>query len=139
MLGFVPLPNLRKSFIQRNMISRGETQHIDLMVFRSITNTARMMETQSYLSFEEIKRNFDTAFSYIVIEDRRRTGDDHPFLKVERALSDLNSQILNRQMYRDQNTGRRMLIVKMEHQDTEEIILEFLKTSLKKDFNCYVY
>ncbi len=97
------------------------------------------METQSYLSFEEIKRNFDTAFSYIVIEDRRRTGDDNPFLKVERALSDLNSQILNRQMYRDQNTGRRMLIVKMEHQDTEEIMLEFLKTSLKKDFNCYVY
>jgi len=97
------------------------------------------MESQSYLNFKEIKRNFDTAFSYIVIEDRRRTGDENPFSKVERALSDLNSQILNRQTYRDQNTGRRMLIVKMEHQDTEEIMLEFLKTSLKKDFNCYVY
>ena len=42
-------------------------------------------------------------------------------------------------MYRDQKTGRKMLIVKMERQDTEEIMLEFLKTSLKKDFNCYVY
>ena len=42
-------------------------------------------------------------------------------------------------MHRDQKTGRKMLIVKMEHQDTEEIMLEFLKTSLKKDFNCYVY
>ena len=97
------------------------------------------METQGYLSFEEIKRNFDKAFSYIVIEDRGRTSDENPFSKVERALSDLNKQVLNRQMFRDQNTGRRMLIVKMEHQDTEEIMLEFLKTSLKKDFNCYVY
>ena len=97
------------------------------------------METLSYLSFEEIKRNFDKAFSYIVIEDRRRTLVENPFLKVERALSDLNKQVLSRQMCRDQNTGRKMLIVKMEQQDTEEIILEFLKTSLKKDFNCYVY
>jgi len=97
------------------------------------------METQSYLNFEEIKRNFDTAFSYIVIEDRGRSGVENPFSRVERALTDLNKQVLNRQMYRDQNTGRRMLIVKMELQDTEEIMLEFLKTSLKKDFNCYVY
>lgn len=97
------------------------------------------MESQSYLNFEEIKRNFDTAFSYIVIEDRGRSGVENPFSKVERALTDLNKQVLNRQMYRDQNTGRRMLIVKMEQQDTEEIMLEFLKTSLKKDFNCYVY
>ena len=27
-------------------------------------------------------------------------------------------------MYRDQNSGRRMLIVKNEHQDTEKIMLE---------------
>ena len=97
------------------------------------------METQSYLNFEEIKRNFDKAFSYIVIEDRGRTGVESPFSKVESALTDLNKKVLNRQMYRDQNTGRRMLIVKMELQDTEEIMLEFLKTNLKKDFKCYVY
>jgi hypothetical protein len=97
------------------------------------------METQSYLSFEEIKRNFDKAFSYIVIEDRRRTGDKNPFSNAERALLDLNKQVLNLQIYRDQNTGRRMLIVKMEQQDTEEIMLDLLKTSLKKDYNCYVY
>lgn len=97
------------------------------------------MESHSYLSFEEIKRNFDTAFSYIVIEDRRRTGDENPFSKVEEALLDFNKQILNRQVYQDPNSGRKMLIVKMVHQETEEIMLEFLKTSLKKDFNCYVY
>ena len=97
------------------------------------------MESQNYISFEEIKRNFDKAFSYIVIEDRRRTGDENRFSEAEKALSDLNKQILNRQRCRDQNTGRKLLIVKMEHQDTEEIMMEFLKTSLQKDFNCYVY
>ena len=97
------------------------------------------MEPQSYLSLEEIKHNADKAFSYIVIEDRRRAADEDPFSRVEKALSNLSKQVLNRQMYRDQKTGRKMLIVKMERQDTEEIMLEFLKTSLKKDFNCYVY
>jgi hypothetical protein len=97
------------------------------------------MESHSYLSFEEIKRNFDAAFSYIVIEDRRGTVDENPFSKVDKALSDLNKLVLNRQVYQDPNSGRKMLIVKMEHQETEEIMLEFLQTSLKKDFNCYVY
>ena len=97
------------------------------------------MESQSYTSFEEIKRSFDTAFSYIVIEDRLHTGDENPFTKVGKALSDLNKQVLNRQVCRDHTTGRKILIIKMEHQDTEEIMLEFLKSNLKKDFNCYVY
>jgi hypothetical protein len=97
------------------------------------------MESQSCSKFEEIKRNFDKAFSYVVIEDRGRSDLENSFSKVERALTDLNKQVLDRQMCWDQSSGRRMLIVKMEHQDTEEIMLEFLKTSLKKDFNCYVY
>ena len=97
------------------------------------------MEPQSYLGFEEIKRNSDNAYSYVVIEDRRQTGDEDSFSRIEKALSNLSKQVLNRQMFRDQKTGRKMLMVKMEHQDTEDIMLEFLKTSLKKDFNCFVY
>ena len=97
------------------------------------------MEFKSCSSFEDIKRHFDKAFSYIVIEDRGQADGEKPFSKVERALSDLNKPVLNRQMYLDRNTGRKMLIVKLEHQDTEEIMMEFLKTSLKKDFNCYLY
>ena len=56
------------------------------------------METRSYLNFDEIKRNFDKAFSYIVIEDRRRAGDENPFSNAERALLDLSHQVLNRQI-----------------------------------------
>ncbi len=97
------------------------------------------MEFQSYLNFDEIKGKFDPAYSYIVIEDRGRTSDENPFSKVEKSLSDLNKQVLNRRAYRDQISGRKMLIVKLERRDTEEIMLDFLKTSLKKDFNCYVY
>jgi len=51
----------------------------------------------------------------------------------------LDQQILHRKVCVDQKTGRKLLIVKMEHQETEEIMLKFLKTSLGKDFNCYVY
>ena len=97
------------------------------------------MTSQSYVNFEDIKRAFEPAYSYIVIECRRPAGDENPFSKAEKALLDLSKQVLNRQVYRDQVTGRKMLIVQMERQDTEEIMLEFLKTNLKKDFNCYVY
>ncbi len=89
--------------------------------------------------FEKIKATFDPAFSYIIIEDKIGSIDDPTFLKVDEALSDLDKQVLHRKVCVDQNTGRNILIVKMEHQDTEEIMLKFLKTSLKRDFNCYVY
>ena len=114
-------------------------KYFNLVMWQSRINQARPMESQNYISFEEIKRNTDKAFSYIVIEDIRQTVDEDPFSRIEKALSDLSKQALNRQIYRDQKTGRKMLIVKMEHQDTEEIMLEFLKTGLKKDFKCYVY
>ena len=89
--------------------------------------------------FEKIKAAFDPAFSYIVIEDKGGYFDDPAFLKVDEALLDLDQQILHRKVCVDQKTGRKLLIVRMEHQDTEEIMLKFLKTSLGKDFNCYVY
>ena len=97
------------------------------------------MDSHRDSCFEKIKTTFDPAFSYIVIEDKGGDIDDPAFLKVDEALFDLDKQILHREVCVDQKTGRNILIVKMEHQDTEEIMLEFLKTSLKKDFNCYVY
>jgi hypothetical protein len=97
------------------------------------------MDSHRDLCFEKIKAGFDPAFSYIIIEDKSGSIDDPAFLKVDEALSDLDIQVLHRKVCADQNTGRNILIVKMEHQDTEEIMLKFLKTSLKRDFNCYVY
>ena len=97
------------------------------------------MDSHHDSCFEKTKTTFDAAFSYIVIEDKGGYIDDPAFLKVDEALSDLDIQVLHRKVCVDQNTGRNILIVKMEHQDTEEIMLKFLKTSLGKDFNCYVY
>jgi hypothetical protein len=97
------------------------------------------MDSHRDSCFEKIKTTFDAAFSYIVIEDKGGYIDDPAFLKVDEALLDLEKQILHREVCIDQKTGRNILIVKMEHQDTEEIMLKLLKTSLGKDFNCYVY
>jgi hypothetical protein len=97
------------------------------------------MDSHRDSCFEKIKTTFDPAFSYIVIADKGGYVDDPAFLKVDEALLDVEKQILHREVCIDQKTGRSILIVKMEHQDTEEIMLKFLKTSLKKDFNCYVY
>jgi hypothetical protein len=90
-------------------------------------------------NFEDIKRSFDPAYSYIVIENRAGLGDDKSFATVSEALSALNRPVLSRQICHDQTSGKKMLIVKIDHQEAEEIMLVLLKTSLKKDFNCYVY
>ena len=97
------------------------------------------MDSHRDSCLEKIKSTFDAAFSYIVIEDKGGYPDDPAFLKVDEALLDVEKQILHREVCIDPKTGRNILIVKMEYQDTEEIMLKFLKTSLGKDFNCYVY
>ena len=94
---------------------------------------------QIYPDFEDIKRTFDPAFKYIVIEGRGESEDDPHFSMANAALSSLKENVLSRQICLDRVTGRRMLIAKIDHRETEEIMLGLLETNLKKDFNCYVY
>jgi len=36
-------------------------------------------------------------------------------------------------------SGEKKLIIKMKHQETEEIMLAFLGAGLKENYHCYVY
>ena len=96
-------------------------------------------DKKRHSNFEDIKRSFDPAFSYIVIENRAGSDGDSSFSGVNEAISSLNRPVLSRQICRDQNTGNKMLIVKIDHQEAEDIMLGLLELNLKKDFNCYVY
>ena len=90
-------------------------------------------------AFEEIKRNLNPAFSYMVFE--RSTGSDESwdFSKIFEILSRLKRKALENKIYQDQSTGSHLLMVKMEPKETEGIMQEIFKIGLPKDFTYYVY
>lgn len=81
----------------------------------------------------------DASCSYVVIEHRLGIEGEADFSKIDEALSDLKAKILKQEVVRDPLTGENRLMIKMKHQETEEIMVTLLGTSLKKDFHCYVY
>jgi len=91
------------------------------------------------LSLEEIEKQFDPGFSYMVIENRLNAAGETDFTRIEEALDDFKSQILRQECVRDPSSGKLRLVVTMEHQETEAIMMAILGTSLKKDYHCYVY
>lgn len=90
-------------------------------------------------SFEEIRHTFDPDSRYIVIEDRNAPYGGWSLDRVTEVLADFRGKILNRQICQDKSTGRPILIIQIDHHETEEIMLQILGSRLKNDFNCYVY
>jgi hypothetical protein len=82
---------------------------------------------------------YDPAYSYVVIEQRFQAGQKTGFERVDGALSGLKTEIVDQEMVKDPATGENRLIIKMRHQETEEIMLAILGSGLKENYHCYVY
>lgn len=82
---------------------------------------------------------YNPSYSYVVIEHRMEAGGEPNFLKVDEALSCLGKKIINKELVRDPSTGGKKLIVKMKQQETEELMMTILGSSLIDNFHCYVY
>ena len=87
----------------------------------------------------EMAWDYDPAYSYVIIEHRLGIDGLADFSKIDEALSDLKSKILGQEVVRDPDSGEKRLIIRMKHQETEEIMLAFLGAGLKEKFHCYVY
>lgn len=87
----------------------------------------------------EMNQVYDPAYSYVVIEYRLGAKQKSGFLKVDEALSSLKTEIVDQELVPDPSTGENRLVIKMKLQETEEIMLAFLGTSLKDKFHCYIY
>ncbi|MEN8246711.1 MAG: hypothetical protein ABFS43_17630 [Thermodesulfobacteriota bacterium] len=87
----------------------------------------------------EMNQAYDSAFSYVVIEQRLEAGGASGFQKVDDALFGLKTEIVDQELVADPRTGDKRLVIKMKHQETEEIMLAFLGAGLKENYHCYVY
>ena len=90
-------------------------------------------------SFEEIKRNLDPAFSYIVFERDLGLNEGKGFSEVIQALSCLRKKDLGWQIYNDEARGIDFLLVKMEPGQDELIMKKIVDTGLPQDFICSFY
>jgi len=82
---------------------------------------------------------YDPLYSYVVIEHRQGRAAHADFLQIEDALSGFKLKIVGQEQVKDPETGEERLIIKMKHQETEEIMMAILGSGLKEDFHCYVY
>jgi hypothetical protein len=85
----------------------------------------------------DMTRAYDAAFSYVVIEHRLENNTG--FQKINDALSGLKSEIIDQELVEDSATGEKRLVIKMKHQEAEEIMLAFLGAGLKEEYHCYIY
>ena len=87
----------------------------------------------------QMTQAYDAAYSYVVIEQRLEAGEGVGFQTVDLALAGLKTEIIDQELVNDPATGQKRMVIKMKHQETEEIMLAFLGTDLVDKFHCYVY
>jgi len=101
------------------------------------------MKTQTSINrppgLADMSRTYDPAYSYVVVEQRLEAGENVGFQRVDEALPGLKTEIVDQELVEDPSTGEKKLIIKMKHQETEEIMLAFLGAGLKENYHCYVY
>jgi len=101
------------------------------------------MKTETFINrppgLADMTRTYDPAYSYVVVEQRLEAGENVGFQSVDEALSSLKAEIVDQELVSDPSTGEKKLIIKMKHQETEEIMLAFLGAGLKESYRCYVY
>lgn len=90
-------------------------------------------------SFEEIKKSLDLACSYMIFEKDAGSMERGEFQEIMVVLSRLKKWTLEQEIHCDEARGRLLLVVKLEPNQTDKIIQEFLNIRLPKDITFYVY
>lgn len=91
------------------------------------------------LSFENIKRGLDPAYSYIVFERRGEAQVEMAFREVFEALAQMDFGFYERQVLRDQARGCMVLIIKFGPGRSDKIMHAFLELGLPEDITFYAY
>jgi hypothetical protein len=94
---------------------------------------------QTSSSFAKIKRSLDPSCSYLVFEKpiEPMTAQEFPEIREFRSL--LAKSILEEEIHYDQTAGRLLSVMKIDSDQTEAIMSEFINIGLAKHVTCYFY
>jgi hypothetical protein len=89
--------------------------------------------------FEDIKQNFDSAYSYLVFEKVTDEDDRSSFKDIIAFISQSKKGYLEHDLLYDEGDHKITLVVKLALKQKEKIIQNLLMLSLSKGMNFYMY
>ena len=92
-----------------------------------------------YMGFDEIRRNFDAAYSYLLFEKTSDQEDSTCFDKIGAFFSRYRKGIHKQSLFYDKGEKKLMLVVKLAPKQKEEVMKDLLSLSLSKDITLYAY
>jgi hypothetical protein len=92
-----------------------------------------------FVTLEKIKRGLDPACSYMIFERSTHASAEEAFREVVEALSRMDFGFYERQVLRDEDGGRLLLVVKFGPGRMDDTMQEFLNVGLPKDITFYAY
>ena len=93
----------------------------------------------AHMGFDEIRRNFDAAYSYLLFEKTSDPEDSKCFDKIGTFLSRHRKGIQKQSLFYDKGGKKLMLVVKLAPEQKENVINGLLSLSFSKDITFYVY
>ena len=91
------------------------------------------------LSFENLKRGLDPAYSYMVFERHTEAEAESAFQEVFEALTHMDFGFYEQQVLRDQTRRCLLLIIKFGPGRSDKIMQAFLDLGLPEDITFYAY
>ena len=67
------------------------------------------------------------------------SGKEEEFREISEALSRLKERVLEREVHRDEAAGLLLLVVKLDPEQEDKTMEEFLEIELPEDITCYYY
>jgi hypothetical protein len=93
----------------------------------------------NHMGFDEIRRNFDSAYSYLLFEKTSDPEDSAGFDKICTFFSRYGKGIHKQRLFYDEGRKKLMLVVKLAPKQKENVMQDLLSLSLSKDITFYMY
>ena len=91
------------------------------------------------MGFDEIRGNFDAAYSYLLFEKTSDPEDSTGFDKIGTFLSRFRKGIHKQSLFYDKGEKKLMLVVRLDPKQKEGAMKDLLSLRLSKDITFYMY
>jgi 2,3-bisphosphoglycerate-independent phosphoglycerate mutase len=94
---------------------------------------------QIFARFKRIKKDFDSAYSYIIFDEKTSDVARNEFKDIIDLISTSHEGNIKYKLFSDTQEHRQLLVVKMSSSQKEKLLNIILLMSLSKDFNVFMY
>jgi len=90
-------------------------------------------------SFEEIRKELDPSYSYMIFESDEKFRKSVVFLKIKAVFEQYEKGVFEQILYQEKTTGRVLLVIKLNPDLSVMIKQEILNINLPKNIAIYFY